>query len=417
MILNKIKNSLEVELKEAKSIWVASAMITKNGWDFMQEKLPKTATQNYLIGVDLATSPLVFESILSNLEINARIYKNPYTFHPKVYIIQKKDKSLTAFIGSSNTTTWGLEKNVEMNFQVNDQTECKNLIKWFKSLYNDGYLITQDFIDSYKTKHKKALDKLKEVKKDSAIIKKELSKDKNQFFSTNQHEIFKEKYHQINSDNLKDIRKSVRDRFLELHNEIYPLFNKNGLTDLHCHHQSRERVSRHYFNPFSGKYINAMWLHYGKSHSQLLAYPTKDEKSFIHNIRIQVIIHEDSLGIWLVLGKDWGSVNDRNHFRKQMKDSSIQKKFFTAFKLLGNDYWINISKTIKISDIKTTKELVAITNKEKLDDYFIIGRNINWLDSKLSTSNITNTILGEFKKLYPLYEIMRHIKIANSNKS
>lgn len=36
--------------------------------------------------------------------------KNSFTFHPKVYIIQRKDGFLTALIGSSNTTTWDYKK-------------------------------------------------------------------------------------------------------------------------------------------------------------------------------------------------------------------------------------------------------------------------------------------------------------------
>ncbi|MCD8529537.1 MAG: phospholipase D-like domain-containing protein, partial [Flavobacterium sp.] len=51
------------------------------------------------------------------------------------FIFSKLDNSYVAYIGSSNTTNWGLEKNVEMNFQVNDQDECRKLIKWFNELY------------------------------------------------------------------------------------------------------------------------------------------------------------------------------------------------------------------------------------------------------------------------------------------
>lgn len=60
-----------------------------------------------------------------------------------MYLIQKIDNSFTAFVGSSNTTNWGLEKNVEMNFQINDQVECKKLLNWFNALYINGYIITQ----------------------------------------------------------------------------------------------------------------------------------------------------------------------------------------------------------------------------------------------------------------------------------
>jgi len=408
VIENTLKEALEIELKVAKSVWIASAMISKSGWNFIQKNIPRPTIQHYLIGIDLATEPSVFENIISNLEVNAKIYENAFTFHPKVYIVQKEDNSLTAFVGSSNTTSWGLEKNIEMNFRINDQRECKRLLNWFNKLYKNGYLITNEFVADYKEKFVKASYRRKEIEKDSSEISINLTKDKKQFFKKNQHEIFKKKYHRENSQNLKDIRKSVKDSFLLLHKEIYPQFQKYGLTDLHCHHQSREIVSRHFFNPFSGNYINAMWLHYGKSFAQLQRYSTKEEKSFINNIRIQVIIHEDSIGIWLVLGKDWGSVKDRAFFRQQMTDPKIQKKFFDAFKLLGNDYWINIPKAPPINDIKSPIELASLTNKENIKEYFIIGRDINWLDTSLSNQLIAKTILEEFKKLYPLYEIMRH---------
>ncbi len=150
IIEDNIKANIQNELINSKSVWVASAMISYSGWSFLQKNIKKNNNQFYLIGIDLATDPKVLESIIENLEINARVYYTNYTFHPKVYLIQKDDNSFTAFVGSSNTTSWGLEKNVEMNFQINDQNECKKLLNWFNALYADGYLITQNFIDDYK---------------------------------------------------------------------------------------------------------------------------------------------------------------------------------------------------------------------------------------------------------------------------
>lgn len=412
IIQHNIKSKLETELYNASSLWIASAMISYSGWDFIQKAIPPTVTQFYLIGVDLATEPKVFESILSKSEINARIYESQFTFHPKVYLIKKNDDTFTAFIGSSNTTKWGLEKNIEMNFQVNDQKECRKLLDWFESLYTDGYIITDDFIKDYKARFVKADIKVKEIEKEAKEVKKEISKNKGQFFSKNHHKIFNKKFHRVNRLDLQRIRKEVRDKFRELHLNIYSQFSSYGLTDLHCHHQSREIVSRHFFNKFSGNYINAMWLHYGKSQLQLQKYTSKDKSinkpdSFINNIRIQVIIHENSLGIWLVLGRNNGSKIDRYHFRKQMTNPKIRKDFFDAVKKLGSEYWLNVSKT-SLNEINTSDELWGETQKESIDEYFIIGCDIDWLDKRLSNVNISKTILDEFKKLYHLYEIMRH---------
>ena len=413
IIYSNIKNSLETELKQSKTVWIASAMISYSGWLFLQKSIPKSAIQTYLIGIDLATDPKVFESLLANLAINARVYETQYTYHPKVYLIQYEDDSLMAFIGSSNTTNWGLEKNVEMNFQIHDQNECRKLLDWFNGLYSKGYFITQDFVDDYKAKFISASIKAKEIKKDADEIKTDLKKSSGQFFSRNHHAVFNKKYHEIENENLKAIRKDVGKKLKELHESIYPKFEAFGLTDLHCHHSKKEIVSRYFFNNYSGFYINAMWLHYGKSLPQLKAYSNSDKSfnkpdSFINNIRMQVIIHEDSLGIWLVLGRNNGSRIDREYFRDHMKALSVQKEFFDAFKKLGNDYWIDVPNAPEAKDIKTSADLWKETQKERLEEYFIIGCDIDWLDKRLSEKNLPNTVLEEFKKLYPLYEIMRH---------
>lgn len=410
IILNAIKETLRTELENAKEIWIASAMISKKGLDFLQTSISTDVLQNYLIGIDLATEPIVFDYFFSKNCIRARIYKHNYTFHPKVYIVKKTDNTLTAFVGSSNTTSWGLEKNIEMNVQINEQTECKKLIKWFSNLYDNGYIITPDFIAEYKSKFSKASLKAKEIDVEANLMKEELSQNEGQFFNRNQHKIFNKKYHRVDNEGLKKIRQSVRTKFLELHKSIYPRFKDFGLIDLHCHHQKREIVSRHYFNQYSGKYVNAMWVHYGKSHAQLQNYHKKEAKSFINNIRLQVILHEHSVGIWLVLGKDNGSEIDRTHFKAQLQLPEIQLKFLKLLKELGDEYWINASNKHKIALKNLTKpsEFLQLIKSEVLSEYFIIGCDINSKDKRLSEKNIVKTVLGEFKKLYLLYKIMRH---------
>jgi hypothetical protein len=413
LVLSNIKSKIKEELISAKATWIATAMISNKGWSFIQQNVNPATIQSYLIGIDLATDPSVFEAILKNTGISARVFQTRYTFHPKVYLFQKADNSYTAFIGSSNTTTWGLEKNIEINYQVGDQKECKKLLAWFEGLYSEGYLITPEFVKTYKSKYDKAVKVVKEVEKDALDIKTTLTKDKGQFFSRNDHYVFNEKLHRIDSPDLKKIRKEVREKFLTLHKSIYPQFKTYGLTDLHHHHQSRELVSRHFFNQYSGKYINAMWLHYGKSLPQLQVYKSTDKsinkpESFINNIRIQVIIHEYDVGIWLVLGRNHGSIKDRQYFRQQMKNEVIQSQFFNNIKKLGNDYWVRATNEVKVGDINTIDDLQRVLQGESGDEYFVIGTTLNWLDTRLSKENISTTVLAEFKKLYPLYETMRH---------
>ncbi|MBX2949276.1 MAG: NgoFVII family restriction endonuclease [Crocinitomicaceae bacterium] len=413
IIHTEIKQKLQVELLEAKSIWIATAMISYNGWKFIKENLSKDTEQHFLIGIDLATEPKVFEELLNNLHISARVYQTNYTFHPKVYLLQKRDNSFTAFIGSSNTTSWGLEKNVEMNFQINDQAECIKLLEWFNEHYSKGYIITEDFFDDYKSKYARINMKKNEIISEIQQINSEVAQDLGQFFTRNEHKVFEEKYHRVENKELKKIRKEVSNKFKLIHKVIYPQFKEYGLNELYQHHNTRDIVSRYYFNKFSGYIVNSIWLHYGKSQNELSKYSNGDKSinrpnSFINNIRLQLIIHHNRLGIWLVLGRNNGSVTDRNYFRQQMKNDTFRKKFFQAYKNLGNAYWMNIKDVPPIKDIKTPEELHIYTQRENIDNYFIIGCDIDWLDDRLSKTNITNTILQEFKKLYPLYEIMKH---------
>ena len=61
IIQTGIKQKLEAELLESKSVWIATAMISYNGWKFIQKNLSKEVEQHFLIGIDLATEPKVFE--------------------------------------------------------------------------------------------------------------------------------------------------------------------------------------------------------------------------------------------------------------------------------------------------------------------------------------------------------------------
>ena len=413
IIERNIKSKIQSELSNSKSIWIATAMISNNGWNFIQKNISQNTEQHFLIGIDLATDPKVFEALLDNLNINARVYQTNFTFHPKVYLIQRTDNSYVAFIGSSNTTNWGLEKNVEMNFQVNNQNECIKVLDWFNKLYKDGYIITEDFVSDYKSKFIKASFQKKVIQQDIDKISNELSKDEGQFFSRNHHQIFEKKYHRLENTELKILRKEVSTKFKELHKVIYPQFKDYGLNDLHCHHSSRSIVSRDYFNQFSGKIINAIWLHYGKSLKQLDELKNKDKSinkphSFINNIRIQVIVREKSIGIWLVLGRNGGSFKDREYFKNSLNNKNELNDFYKTIVNIKDEYWIdNGIKSVQIKHIIDTEILKQLIQQSNIKDYFIIGREIDFLDEILSKKNISKTILTEFKKLYPLYELMK----------
>ncbi|RZJ76277.1 MAG: hypothetical protein EOO45_02810 [Flavobacterium sp.] len=255
-----------------------------------------------------------------------------------MYLILNRDGQFRAFVGSSNTTSWGLEKNVEVNFRIDDRAECQKLLDWFYELYGKGYLITDSFLAEYRSRFKRAVYKKKEIQADEQVINEDLAKDEGQFFTQNEHQIFEEKYHKMQSADLRRIRENVSEKFKLLHEWIYPLFKSSGLVDLHAHHHGPSIVSRHYFNTFSGNYVNAIWLHYGKSLGQLQQYKSKHELAFINNIRLQVILRENFVGFWLMLGRPNASIKDREKFRSNLSSPEVMQEIFQAIKNLGKGY-------------------------------------------------------------------------------
>jgi hypothetical protein len=147
-----------------------------------------------------------------------------------------------------------------------------------------------------------------------------------------------------------------------------------------------------------------MWLHYGFSKSELKGV------SFLNRPRIQIILRPDHIGIWLVVGKDkGGGKQERLRFKDLMEDSKAFRNMFYLHLKELDSYWIKPSssleqeKTVNIIEIESASHLHSITQKDTLKDYFIIGREYKPNDIALSESNISEEVLVEFTKLYPLY--------------
>lgn len=410
-ISKNIEDELKTAFSNAKEIWVAVAMMNNGGFTLFKD-LSNEVTQNIVVGIDLPTPPQTLRKLLNKCSshFSAKIYESEYTYHPKLYIIQNVDGMYCAFVGSSNATYSGLNKNVELNVKITDQEQCKKLVHWYRKIELEAKLLTTGLIDTYAIRYEEIRKRSKKLVEEIQITKSEIDHGSGQFFSPNQHAVFSNQYRKVNSYSLLELRKNVRARLIELHDRMLPQFKNYGLSDLFPNSRKQDRTSRHYINSFSGKNIQSIWLHYGKSKQQLENYSHKDDQSFINHTRIQVIIHDENVGIWLVLGKDWGSKIDRNHFRLQMEDEQIRDSFYSTLKNLSDHYWINYKgdrDVTSLKNIESVEKLHEITKEENIAHYFIIGKNYKIDDQALSDENISTTILEEFTKLYPLYLIMK----------
>jgi hypothetical protein len=118
---------------------------------------------------------------------------------------------------------------------------------------------------------------------------------------------------------------------------------------------------------------------------------------------------EFQVGIWLVFGKDnQGSFFDRQYFQQQMKNPKYRTEFFNLTTGLSKDYWISVGQTNEmLTHFQSEAQLTEAVGQDNDRKYFIVGRTYLPGVKSISENNIEETILKEFKRLYPIYNFMR----------
>ena len=216
-------------------------------------------------------------------------------------------------------------------------------------------------------------------------------------------------------------RIKVQDKFLELNNLIFPKFTKHGIDALE-HNTKNHIVSMYqHITGATSQKLGAMWLSYGKSRDEINKYkfffpklPNKktsdedDKMSFINHARLQIRIDLDSIGIWLLFGKNnGGSIFDRDAFRKKMATIKFRDDFYSMIKLLPTDYFIYLNKNKKFcNEFNSSDELNDFCKNDNEQEYFYIGKNYQILDVEMSEKNLPEETLKVFKLLFPLYDMM-----------
>ena len=442
ILTTPFNSSFTEELAQSVEAWFALALVNDDGYNYLQESIPGNCIQHFLVGINLPTSPSVLRNLKSQNSFKARVFKSTQTFHPKMYLIKKQDGKFVAFVGSSNATSGGFQKNIEVNYKIEDQAHCTELLEWFKILYSNGYLITDDLINDYQKIYDKRVNRQKEDSKEIEELK--LKKPNiyetqlgnidfaDQFFKREHYMAFIPVRWEDDSTLAIKERFNTADQLLELHELIYDKFKSRGLITLHKHFNPPNMTSSvNHKEGYTAKKLSSVWLHYGKSEHQIKKYEYEyygDKKyradndenlmSFINHIRMQVIIgmeQEDKkfrVGTWLVLGKDNnGGLIDREYFRNEMNKQDKRESFFSICNSLPKDFWISIGSDNRyLESFKTSEALHDFTKSDRPSKYFIIGKTYLPDDSKISVANIKETVLEDFNLLFPLYEFMRDKK-------
>jgi len=407
-MIKNLKSQLEPVLKEASTLYIATALITEAGYNFIESNIPKDCNKNYLVGIDLAINPKILQKLLekSNTEnTNARICKPKYTFHPKVYLIEKTDGKFVGFIGSANTTEGGLSNNIEISTQIDSQEQCCEILNWFKELYKSSIDLSPELIDKYSkiyiaAKQRQAIHKadLEEFRKDLPVVGNLITSLKHQYFKQDDFDAFSLIYQWDRSVMARQQRKLVKLKFIELHNSIYHKFRKYGLNNLSCHSRKGNIVSSHAHTARSRPCLDAMWLHYGSKDGKLPDHP-----------RLQVILRGNTIGIWLMIGKNKGSKQEREKLRSNLQDEFFTELLYKNIKNLGGIYWIDVNHNpvfTSIASIQNAADLKRILLTDNKNCYFTIGRNYDNTASELSEENFQETLLLEFQRLNEVYKTM-----------
>jgi HKD family nuclease len=435
VISNHLIDDLEPYLDQAEEVWIAVALMKDAGLEELQSRVKKGAKQHFLVGIDLPTSPSALRSLqkMESSNLIAGIIQQAETFHPKLYII-RTGEALVSFVGSAILTSGGLKNNTELTLKTTDPNTSKTLIEWFNQKFSESFPLTDSNIALCEARFKtiKEIDdkknvdvpKIKLIKPQPTIGPLDGIDFSTRFFSQEHHLAFRGELWEQRTPAANRERFKAHKRFLKLHEIIYPRFANFALQNL-FHHNYDENIVSHYYHidRFTSKQLDSMWLSYGKSDSAIAAYQRTYEpglgaigkekdrstQTFSHHARLQIRIELKQICLWLFFGKMNGSVVDRDHFRQKMKSEPFRQSFFDLVAALPSGYYISLShgSSKYVNTFEAPDDLYQYCKQEKIENHFYIGKDYQITDTEMSIENLPITVLTEFQRLYPLYNLMR----------
>lgn len=418
----KLKSEFEKMVGRADEILVASAMLTMDGLRYFDNR-KEECDLKMLVGIDLPTQPKALQRLLDE-GISTRVHNiKEQFFHPKVYLF-RKDEKWTGYVGSGNCTGGGVETNLEMTLKTEDQDVLADLVKWFHTYFDRiGTPLTQDFTEEYKDffRSRSALEN--ELRSEVTNFKNGTGVSKghrklsdydftNQFFEFDHYNAFTGRKPFADTQEARLERLKVQDKLLELHDDLYPKIQERGW-QVYEHYMPQHITSSYRHNAGASKELMALWLHYGRDEEELAQYQQKyggDMTSLFH-MRLEVLILKSHLWVELRVGKRDGSYPDREYIAKQLRSNpGFVTEYFDLIQSLDAEFTITIAKQKKyVNEFEDEGELKEFTLKDDPEQYYFrIGREYQPDDKAISKDKIVDTVMKDFEKLYPLYQLFKH---------
>jgi len=417
----KLKTEFDKLVCKADKICICVAMMTDFGLGAFENR-DEDCHFEVLVGYDLPTQPSALQKLL-NEKIDTKVYdvKNQF-FHPKLYFF-RINEDWTAFLGSGNCTKGGLESNIELSLKIEDPEVVQELLDWYETYYKLGTRLNQAWLDEYSLLYAKRKEKEQELKILTEQFKKStgVSKGKkqladydfsNQFFTFEHYDAFTPPKPILDEPAPIGERMEVVKKLEQLHELIYPKIIKRGW-NIHPHHQSQHLTSSFQHNQFAANSLDAIWLHYGRSEDELEQYKEiyGENMTSLYHMRLEVLILNSHVWVELRVGKNDGSYPDRQHIREQLKtNATFVKEYFNLLQKLDQSFTVTIAnEEVPIGEFKDADELKEFTllDNPKLY-YFRMGRKYRPDDNAISNDNIINTVMADFEKLYPVYQLFKH---------
>lgn len=421
MKIIKLQSQLLSEIKTAEEVCIASAIVSDAALDFLLSECADECKLRLLIGIDLPTPDSVLERLflLKSKNLEVKIFTKQGFFHPKLYLVN--GKSRIGFIGSGNFTEGGLGRNIELFHKITEEEVLDEYQAWFEQYFALGSELTTEWLKEYSDFYKERSEFEAADKRRVGDFKRRLSGDNgglylssidftNQFFKLHHHQAFEGNKPNQRTVEADKERYDVKMRLMELHDLVYPLIQAKGW-NLHPHSMEQHIVSSYQHGEHTAESLGALWLHYGRSQADLDKFKDLfgENQSSLYHMRLQVLVHDNRVSIWLRVGKNNGSIVDRNNFKTRMKDVPYRDKFFQLLTALPQEFFIEINGEWRgIKSFKNSNELYEFV---KVDDikrhYFIIGTEYLPNAKEVSEKEIARTIIRDFEKMLPLYELIK----------
>jgi HKD family nuclease len=265
-------------VKGVRKVQIATAFLSKEGVNLLVEmkqvyKLKKENITLYLSSEFSGDKP---HEMLRKLFIfcNVKIIFDR-TFHPKAYFIGGAENKL--IFGSSNFTAGGMHRNVEFNFVgVPNEHDIAEENKFFDFCNRLAVDVNDDIINYYeenypeieklKSAHKKLRAKLSGFKnKDDAFTFADYNIE-DYYFTFEDYETFFIRNQKLSRSEIHKKRRSVQEKMLEIHTNIYPQIKKMGIA---CH--KREDNITSLITPCVFNHHTVAWngVRYGKHRKKL----------------------------------------------------------------------------------------------------------------------------------------------------